>query len=203
LPVSGPTDTRGKVAFAYEQADAKLPELFLFHDSFALDLSYLLALEFRRSVFYWQYYFDPALVLHERPDVVVQEFAERALMKSGPVPNPPELERYCELRREFLASGDVALKITDRTEFAAGGYFIVQDVAREPGQRLLLRLDLDAPAASELRVAETVHALAAGRNIVFAEVRGGPYRLEAGSAPGVYVLNDIELRTPPRSAVKD
>ncbi len=32
LPVSGPTDTRGKVAFAYEQADAQLPDLFLFHD---------------------------------------------------------------------------------------------------------------------------------------------------------------------------
>lgn len=39
----------------------------------------LLAEQFSRSAFTWQYDFDPALVERERPDVVVEECVERQL----------------------------------------------------------------------------------------------------------------------------
>lgn len=89
-----------------------LPRAVVFHDSFLLatdergfpgqappvgelappESKYrpraLLAEQFSRAVFTWQYPFDPALVEREHPDVVIEEYVERQLFQ-GPQGAPP------------------------------------------------------------------------------------------------------------------
>jgi alginate O-acetyltransferase complex protein AlgJ len=64
----------------YEHPDKKLPRAVMFRDSFATWLIPLVAEHFQRIVFSWQYTLDRALVEKEKPDVVIQEIVERALM---------------------------------------------------------------------------------------------------------------------------
>lgn len=70
-------------------ADATLPSLVLFRDSFASFFLPYLAEHFQ-GIALWQYTFDPAVVLEHRPAVVMEEIAERRLMMPPPR-NPPEL----------------------------------------------------------------------------------------------------------------
>lgn len=69
----------------WEQADATLPRAVVFRDSFASSLIPFLSDHFRRIVYSSEYTFNRAIVEFERPDVVIQEMVERALM--GPVPD--------------------------------------------------------------------------------------------------------------------
>ena len=69
-------------------ADPALPKLVMFRDSFGSALVPFLAEHFRRSVFLWQYDFDPAVILRERPDYVVWLMTSRRLQWFAPV-NPP------------------------------------------------------------------------------------------------------------------
>ena len=64
-----------------EGANPRLPRAVVFRDSFAGRLVPFLSEHFRRAVYLWQelYQFDAALVERERPDVVIQEIAERKL----------------------------------------------------------------------------------------------------------------------------
>jgi alginate O-acetyltransferase complex protein AlgJ len=71
------SDERGFHGHAYP-ANALRPE----EPSFRLRA--LLAEQFSRAAFSWQYAFDAALVQRERPDVVIEEHAER-LIRQGPV----------------------------------------------------------------------------------------------------------------------
>jgi hypothetical protein len=56
----------------------------VFHDSFVNSMIEPLAEHFERIVFLWQYPMEATLIERERPQVVIQEMVERALM--GPVP---------------------------------------------------------------------------------------------------------------------
>ena len=63
-----------------EVADPALPTALVFHDSFAFALTRFLAEHFRRAAWHLYRPFDPALVERERPDVVIDELAERSLV---------------------------------------------------------------------------------------------------------------------------
>ena len=71
----------------YEHPDDRLPRAVMFRDSFATWLIPLFSENFSRILFSWQYTFDHDLVERERPDIVIQEMVERALMASPP-PSP-------------------------------------------------------------------------------------------------------------------
>ena len=70
-----------------EIADPSLPKAVVIRDSYCSPLVPLLSEHFRRAVYVWQM-FDPALIEHEKPDVVIEESVER-LATSGLPANPP------------------------------------------------------------------------------------------------------------------
>jgi alginate O-acetyltransferase complex protein AlgJ len=74
--------------FVFAQPNPKLPRAVMFRDSFCDRLMPLLSDHFRRIVYCWQYVFDYELVERERPDVVIQEVVERALMDDSLPYNP-------------------------------------------------------------------------------------------------------------------
>ena len=81
-----PTWNVGRVALAVN--DPNLPTLVMFRDSFGSALVPFLAEHFRRSLFLWQYDFDPAVIEKEKPDVVIWLMTSRRLQWFDPV-NPP------------------------------------------------------------------------------------------------------------------
>lgn len=56
----------------------------LFHDSFALALQPFLAQHFNRVIYVWQHDWDVRLIEQEKPDVVIDEVAERAFYRGDP-----------------------------------------------------------------------------------------------------------------------
>lgn len=76
----------GRVAL--EVNDPALPRLVMFRDSFGSALVPFLAEHFRRSVFLWQYDFDPQVIEREKPDVCIWLMTSRRLQWFDPV-NPP------------------------------------------------------------------------------------------------------------------
>ncbi|MEW6074028.1 MAG: hypothetical protein AB1726_15710 [Planctomycetota bacterium] len=93
--------------FGSEIDDPALPRLVMIRDSFATNVLGYLSTGFCRAVYYWQYFVDPEILLHERPDIVVQQVIERVLLQSHLPPNPPKLVIDFERRRRFRASSDV------------------------------------------------------------------------------------------------
>lgn len=75
----------GRVAL--EVDDASLPRMVMFRDSFGSALVPFLAEHFRRSVFLWQYDFDPQVIEKEKPDVVIWLMTSRRLQWFVPI-NP-------------------------------------------------------------------------------------------------------------------
>jgi hypothetical protein len=82
-PPPGKLVTRGP-DMLYEHPNKRLPRAVMFRDSFATWLIPLLSENFSRILYSWQYTFDYDLVERERPDVVIQEMVERALMEDSP-----------------------------------------------------------------------------------------------------------------------
>ena len=82
-PAAGKLWTRGP-DMLYEQQEARLPRAVMFRDSFATWLIPLLSENFSHVLYSWQYTFDHEIVLRERPDVVIQEMVERALVDDSP-----------------------------------------------------------------------------------------------------------------------
>jgi alginate O-acetyltransferase complex protein AlgJ len=103
----------GRRYSAYTGRDPARPRAVVFHDSFMLATdqrifpgewparallppaptfrqAVLLAEQFSRSVFTWQYAFDAQLVISEQPDLVIEEHLERLLIggPQGEVPSP-------------------------------------------------------------------------------------------------------------------
>jgi hypothetical protein len=76
--------------FATVQRNPRLPRAVFFRDSFFTMLVPFFAPHFSRSVYYWQYDFDPAVIEHEQPDIVIDEILERELMNVEPA-NPESL----------------------------------------------------------------------------------------------------------------
>ena len=67
---------------AFEVPDPDLPRAVVFRDSFANALIPFLSEHFRRTLYVWSPDVDPAIVEAERPDVVIQEIAERFLSRA-------------------------------------------------------------------------------------------------------------------------
>ena len=82
-PPSSKLWTRGP-DMLFEHPDQRLPRAVMFRDSFATWLIPLLSENFSHILYSWQYTFDRDLVERERPDVVIQEMVERALMEGSP-----------------------------------------------------------------------------------------------------------------------
>ncbi len=88
-----PATLSGRDMVILETPDPALPRAVFFRDSFASSAVPFLAERFSRSVFLWTHAFQPAIVLAEKPDVVVFEAVERyqhALFLSPDAPYPTE-----------------------------------------------------------------------------------------------------------------
>ena len=84
-----PTWNVGRVALEVKDHPA-WPKLVVFRDSFGSALVPFLAEHFRRSLFLWQYDFDPAIIEKEKPDYVVWEVTSRRFHSTWFEPvNPP------------------------------------------------------------------------------------------------------------------
>ncbi len=59
--------------FATERADNSLPRAVMTHNSFAMTVRPFLSENFERIVYYFQFDFDPTVVKHEKPDVVIEQ----------------------------------------------------------------------------------------------------------------------------------
>jgi len=88
-----PTWNVGRVAL--EVDDATLPRMVMFRDSFGSALVPFLAEHFSRSVFLWQYDFDPQVIEAEKPDVVIWLMTSRRLQWYVPI-NPPLPASYAK-----------------------------------------------------------------------------------------------------------
>jgi hypothetical protein len=71
-----------------ERDDPGLPAAVVFRDSFGSALIPFLAEHFRRSVYLWQYDFDPQWIEKEKPQVVIWLMTSRRLQWYAPY-NPP------------------------------------------------------------------------------------------------------------------
>lgn len=86
------TDTEANTGFEWYACDrAGLPRAIVYRDSMAIPLIPLFAENFSRSVYVGSRQLDPAFVLRERPDVVVEEMVERSMLApaASPMPAPP------------------------------------------------------------------------------------------------------------------
>lgn len=162
--------------------DQSLPRLLMYHDSFGPQIAEFLPTSFSRAAFYWQYEFSSELVAYERPDIVIQEIGERALIRDvlvgGDKPFPVDELVYVDFeeRRAFRGS-DVVLFSTeegtqrdallraspDASEDEGGARLLVVSAEAtptlvlpglpdEPGGPRLFRIDLDTEAESSLVV---------------------------------------------------
>ncbi len=73
----------------YGCARPGLPRMVMLRDSMAIALIPLLSENFSRAVYVSTYRLDPALILRERPDVVIEEMVERSLLAPAALPMPP------------------------------------------------------------------------------------------------------------------
>ncbi len=83
-PAGGKLPARGP-DIVYEHPDKRSPRAVVFRDSYATWLIPLLSENFSRVRYSWQYTCDHEIVERERPDVVIQEMVERALMAPAPM----------------------------------------------------------------------------------------------------------------------
>jgi len=65
-----------------------LPRMVMLRDSMAIPLIPLLSENFSRSVYVGARRLDPALILREKPDVVIDEMVERSLLAPAALPMP-------------------------------------------------------------------------------------------------------------------
>lgn len=153
----------------------ELPKAVVFHDSFGVYLEKPMAEAFSRLTMVWNYVFDEELVKREKPDVVVEMFAERTLYTL----DPRDLgSRRDPVREAFEASSDVRYRL-DPTRPESLTAMYRAKLAAKSGQdgatvvaftglgapdcfvlpefdltapRLLVRLDVTSPEATTLAV---------------------------------------------------
>jgi alginate O-acetyltransferase complex protein AlgJ len=72
----------------YRCARPELPSAVIYRDSMGIPLIPLLSENFSRVVYVESRHLDPALILSERPDVVIEEMVERAMFGAVALPMP-------------------------------------------------------------------------------------------------------------------
>lgn len=149
-----------------ENDDATRPKLVLIHDSFGEPLREFLAQHFSQALFLWNGSFDTELLEAERPDVVVEAFAERVLVMRTPdvvrEAGSSELAEAFEGSREVLLALDARadppqLAPRERVELAraadglgirasaGSGTMLLPEFAIPEGARAVVRLELSSP----------------------------------------------------------
>jgi len=81
---------RGMEPVITERRDAQIPRAVVFRDSFSMSVAPFLSEHFGRAVYLWIPEFEPSVIEREKPDLVIQEYAERLLSVVNPA-NPPAL----------------------------------------------------------------------------------------------------------------
>lgn len=82
-------DTGADEAFEiYACARSGLPRAIVYRDSMAIPLIPLLSENFSRVVYVSSQRLDPALILREKPDIVIEEMVERTLLAPAALPMP-------------------------------------------------------------------------------------------------------------------
>jgi len=107
-PRAHPTGTPTNVTSWTEVDDPTLPRGVFFHDSFGRQQTPFLAERFSRLRYVWQPVLDPMIVEDERAEIVVQEVAERFLLKPPPQ-DSAWLDDNSRVRGAFAASSTVLL----------------------------------------------------------------------------------------------
>ncbi len=224
----------------YRVDDESLPTAVLFHDSNGQQIRRFLAECFSESQFCWTYhYFDTERIAKVAPDLVVMLVSERALVFLPP--QPVGEEELQVVREKFQASEQVLLSldtarnkppllVQDVARIRVGGSEAGDSIAIESrgarskvllpefefpeGENIVLRLELESPADTELILAYLTRAdpaydqhrtimkpLRSGRNVVFIELLSsrlaGRLLLRPGTVAGDYVLRSLEVRAVP------
>jgi alginate O-acetyltransferase complex protein AlgJ len=162
-------------AFAMEQEDTKLPRAFMLRDSFAGYLWPFIAERFHFAEFQWTHQFIPKLILAEKPDVVIDEIAERHLYdnEADNVPDFLIVGKPASTAQTAPVPGDrkigetvvdkfnlpVLANYSDRVELL--------DVTRQASKNeLVLKLHWRSPIKQKLDLEVGIHALRADGEIV-------------------------------------
>ena len=77
--------------FATVCPNAKLPTAICLRDSYMVAQKDFLSRRFRKISYYWTAGFPTPLIEHEKPDIVIQEIAERFLAVPDYMTNPPDM----------------------------------------------------------------------------------------------------------------
>jgi hypothetical protein len=94
IPFAIPADLMNRQAFVIQDLnDPKKPSLVFYHDSFGIGLAPMLGPHFGRIAYAYFYEMNPAFILKEKPDLVIDEFLERNLYIAPPT-DPPEIRHF-------------------------------------------------------------------------------------------------------------
>ncbi len=85
-----------------------LPRAVVFHDSFGAYLERPMSEAFSQLTMVWNYIFDEDLVKREKPDVVIEMFAERTLVTLDPKDSAP---RQDPTQAAFASASDVRFRL--------------------------------------------------------------------------------------------
>lgn len=96
--------------FAMETTDDNLPRAVMFRDCFTDELIPFLSENFRRIAYIYQPVIDVSTIRREKPNLVLHELAERALITKNWKPNPLEVS-HSYLAERFNISRDVRFDI--------------------------------------------------------------------------------------------
>lgn len=83
LSLTTPKPGAGPAIFVSENP-AATGKVVMFHDSFAVALQPFLAQNFNRVVYVWQHHWDVPFLEQQKPDVVIDEVAERSFYRGNP-----------------------------------------------------------------------------------------------------------------------
>jgi alginate O-acetyltransferase complex protein AlgJ len=161
-------------AFAMEQEDTRLPRAFMLRDSFAGRLWPFIAERFHFAEFQWTHQFIPKLVLAEKPDVVIDEIAERHLYDNEADNVPDFLVAGRPLSTAQTASQGDAEKIgetiTDKFNIPVLANYSdrveLLDMTMQPtANEMLLKLHWRSPIKQKLDLEVGIHAVRADGEI--------------------------------------
>jgi hypothetical protein len=169
------------VRFDPKAAGLPVPEtlrLLLIHDSFGPSLYEPIARHLPQAKLLTLYVVDPAKILRERPDVLLQERAERTLVHDEP--DPPEIAEVAAGSRRFRAAPEVPQP----------GAAVESDTAftLDVPQPSLLRIELTADGEGTLQTTladgtQLSQRLFQGRQVFFREApQAGAVRFQLAGA---------------------
>jgi alginate O-acetyltransferase complex protein AlgJ len=161
-------------AFAMEQEDTRLPRAFMLRDSFAGYLWPFIAERFHFAEFQWTHQFIPKLILGEKPDVVIDEIAERHLYdyEADNVPDFLVAGKRVTTAQAATSGGaeKIGETITDKFNIPVLANYSnrveLLDMTMQPTQNeMLLKLHWRSPIKQKLDLEVGIHAVRADGEI--------------------------------------